>query len=132
SRQVLLTLPPDCQVGEAELEVVVRQDDPPTPQAESVVLPEVPGTTLRPRPTHPKLVAEQAAFSRLLPELLSQYRGRYVALHEGAILAVGDTEIEALNLAYTRQPEALVLVRKVTDQPEPIERLPFFRPVDGA
>ena len=78
------------------------------------------------------LAIRYVAFSRLLPELLSQYRGRYVALHEGAVLAIGDTEVEALNLAYSRQPEALVLVRKVTDQPEPIERLPYFRHVGRA
>jgi hypothetical protein len=78
---------------------------------------------------HPRLVLEHDAFCRLLPELLAQHRDRYVALHQGAVLAVGDTEIAALNLAYTREPGALVLVRKVTDQPKPIERLPSFRPV---
>ncbi len=84
------------------------------------------------RPTHPKLALEDDAFRRMLPELLTEYRGRYVALHQGAVLALGDTEIATLNLAYAREPAALVLVRKVTDQPEPIERLPLFRPIEGA
>ena len=131
SRQVLLTLPPDCPVGEAELEVVVRQRDPSTCEAKMIILPEAPLTTQRSRPTHPKLALEHDAFRRMLPDLLAQHRGRYVALHQGAVLAVGDTEIATLNLAYAREPGALVLVRKVTDQPEPIERLPSFRPVEG-
>jgi hypothetical protein len=132
SRQVLLTLPSECPVGEADLEVVVRQREPATCSAKAIVLPEALLTTHRSRPTHPKLALEDDAFRRLLPELLTEYRGRYVALHQGAVLAVGDTEIATLNLAYAREPAALVLVRKVTDQPEPIERLPLFRPIVGA
>ncbi len=131
SRQVLLTLPPDCPVGEADLEVVVRQRDPSTGSANASILPHT-LLTPRSRPAHPKLALEEDAFRRLLPELLREHRGRYVALHQGAVLAVGDTEIATLNLAYRREPGALVLVRKVTDQPEPIERLPLFRPIEGA
>jgi hypothetical protein len=130
SRQILLTLPPECPVGEADLEVVVRQHEPSTCQATTILLPQAPLTT-RSRPTHPKLAQEHDAFLRMLPELLVQHRGRFVALHEGAVVAVGDTEIATLNLVYSRQPGALVLVRKVTDEPEPIERLPSFRPVQG-
>jgi hypothetical protein len=131
SRQVLLTLPPDCPVGEADIQVVVRQHDPSTCQVKPIILPQAPLQTGKTRPTHPKLALEDDAFRRMLPELLAQHRGRYVALHQGAVLAVGDTEIATLNLAYARDPGALVLVRKVTDQPEPVERLPSFRPVEG-
>ena len=132
SRQVLLTLPPECPVGEVDLEVVVRQRDPSTCSANARILPEALATIPTRRPTHPKLALEDDDFRRMLPELLTEHRGRYVALHQGAVLAVGDTEIATLNLAYTREPGALVLVRKVTDQPEPIERLPLFRPIEGA
>jgi hypothetical protein len=133
SRQVLLTLPPECPVGEADLEVVIRQRDPSTGGTLASIHPDPPLATSRSRPTHPKLALEEDAFRRLLPQLLlTEYRGRYVALHQGDVLAVGDTEIATLNLAYAREPTALVLVRKVTDQPEPIERLPLFRTIEGA
>src|SRR5262249_19295773 len=130
--QVLQTLPPECPIGEADLEVVVRHRDPATCSVKASTLPEAPLTTHRSRPTQAKLALEDDAFRRMLPDLLAEQRGRYVALHQGAVLAVGDREIANLNLAYTRQPTALVLVRKVTDQPEPIERLPLFRPLEGA
>jgi hypothetical protein len=93
----------------------------------TVYVPEVPTTIHRGQPTHPKLALEDDAFRRMLPELLTEHRGRYVALYQGT---VGDTEIATLNLAYKQDPSALVLVRKVTDQPEPIERLPLFRPIE--
>jgi hypothetical protein len=131
SRQILLTLPPDCPVGEADLEIVIRPHEPTDPSELTIHLTDAPATVQHPRPSHPKVAAEYDVFLRMLPEWLLQYRGRYVAVHEGAIVAVGDTEVETLNLAYARQPGALVLVRKVTDQPEPIERLPSFRPVGG-
>ncbi len=128
SRQVLLTLPPDCPVGEADLKVVVRQRDRSTDAVETIHLPDTLFTARPGRPTNPKLATEHDAFLCMLPELLKQYPGRYVALHQGAVVAVGDTEIATLNEAHSREPGALVLVRKVTDQPEPIERLPSFRP----
>jgi hypothetical protein len=131
SRQVLLTLPPDYPVGKADLEVIVRQHDPSTCRAKTTLPPEAPLMTRTSPPTHPKLALEHDAFVRMLPELLARHRGQFVAVHQGAVLAVGDTEIATLNLAYAREPGALVLVRKVTDQPEPIERLPSFRPVEG-
>jgi hypothetical protein len=130
SRQVLLTLPPDCPVGQADLEVVVRQHDPAINGAETIHLPETLPRVRTGRPTNPKLAVEHDAFLRMLPELITRYRGQYVAFDQGTVVAVGDTEIATLNLAYTREPGALVLVRKVTDQPEPIERLPSFRPIE--
>lgn len=39
---------------------------------------------------------EEKAFYRLLPQLLEQYRGRYVGIHKGKVVAVGDSSIEVL------------------------------------
>jgi excisionase family DNA binding protein len=83
------------------------------------------------RPTHPKLIAEWEAFNRLLPELLRHHPGRYVAVHDGAVVAVEDTEVGALTAAHTARPGVLVLVRRVTDGTDPLERIPSFRPVEA-
>ncbi len=37
---------------------------------------------------------EHDAFQQMLPELLKQYEGRVVALHNGKVVGVGDDEVE--------------------------------------
>ena len=44
----------------------------------------------------PEFMREVAAFERLKPELLEQYRGRVVAIHQGAVVAVGDNRMDVL------------------------------------
>lgn len=129
SRQISLTLPADVPVGDAEVEVTVRPAGEPV-QEFVVVLPPYDGPRAFPlRPENPKLAAEHDAFERLLPELMTTHAGRYVALHSGTVVAVADSETEALTLAHARQPGNLFLVRRVTDRPERIQRLPSFRTV---
>ena len=79
------------------------------------------------RPTHPKLAAEHDAFEAMLPELLAQYAGRYVAIAGGKVVAVGDSEVGVLNAAYRGNPGGRPLVRRVTDQPQPLPRIPWGR-----
>jgi hypothetical protein len=81
------------------------------------------------RPVHPKLAAEHDAFERMLPDLMTRYAGRYVALHDGVVVADGDTRVDALTRAHAAFPGVLVLARLVTDQPQPIPRLPSPRVV---
>jgi hypothetical protein len=120
SRQITLTLPPDVPVGDAELEIVVRE-----PATEfTVTLP--PDNRLKAfpsRPTHPQLAAEFDAFEQKLPELMKQYAGKYVALRGGEVVAVADTEVGALTTAHEQHPGAMVYARLVTDQPQPIQRI---------
>src|SRR4051812_39152347 len=91
SRQVTITLPPDFPVGDTELEIAVSE-----PVTEFVVvLPEFDRPKAFPlRPTNAVLAAEFDAFERMLPELMKQYAGKYVALRDGAVVAVGDTKID--------------------------------------
>jgi hypothetical protein len=123
SRQVTLTLPPDVPVGEAELEITVRRPGEEVPVFEVVLPPDDCPHVFPSRPTHPKLAAEHDAFERMLPELMKTLAGKYVAVHDGAVVAVGDDRIEALTRAHAAHPGVLVLARKVTDQPEPIPRI---------
>jgi hypothetical protein len=120
NRQVTLTLPPEVPVGDAELEIAVREPE----QVFEVMLP--PDTRPRvfpPRPTNPELAAEHDIFVKMLPELMTKYAGKYIALHGGSVVAVGDTEVDALTRANDLHPGVLVLVRLVTDQPQPVQRI---------
>jgi hypothetical protein len=79
------------------------------------------------RPTHPKLSAEYDRFLAKLPELLAEHRGRYVAMEDGQILCVGDTEVGTLTKADQLRPDELILVRLVTEDQRPPESPPVLR-----
>lgn len=92
--------------------------------------------TLRPRPgrmqsrpTHPELALEHDRFIEMLPELMKTHKDKWVALKGGKIVAVADEENAAGTAAYRMLGGVLFLVRKVTDQPLPIERLPRLREI---
>ena|SRR5437870_781107 len=123
SRQVTLTLPSDTPVGEAELEVTVKTAGDGQPAFDVVLPPTDRPRVYPPRPTNPELAAEYDAFERMLPELMSQYAGKYVALRGGVVVAVGDTKIDAATAAHRLQPGVPAYTRLVTDQPQPIERI---------
>lgn len=124
SRQIAISLPPDFPVGDAELEISVREPD----TEFVVVLPsDNRSTASPPRPTNPTLAAEYEAFERMLPELMRQYSGQYVAVRCGAVVAVADSEMGALTAAHHQQPDGAVYCRLVTDRPQAIERIPSFR-----
>src|ERR1700722_3805404 len=121
NRQVTLTLPPEVPVGDAELEIVVRESIPPP---EFSVATEI----IRPkafpqRPTNPFLDAEYDNFERMLLELMKQYTGKFVALREGKVVAVGNDEIDVLTTAHQQLPGKPVYVRLVTDHPLPLPRI---------
>ena len=125
SREITLTLPPDVPTGDAELEIVVRESPP---QEFVVTLPEDTRPRVFPsRPTHPVLAAEHDAFETLLPELMKIHAGKYVAVSGGEVVAVADSEVGALTEAHRVKPDVLSLVRRVTDQPQPLPRIPSLR-----
>ena len=122
ARQLLLTLPPEIQPGEHEFEVTVRDTVAEPPVFEVHLPPDSRPRAFPPRPTNSVLAAEYDAFERMLPELLTRYAGKYVALRGGAVVAVGDTEIDARTAADQQQPGVPVYARLVTDQPQPMPR----------
>ena len=67
----------------------------------------------------------------MLPELLLRHAGKFVTLHDGAVVTVADTEIQALTDAQAARPDVLVYVRRVASGPQPVERLPHLRSVEG-
>jgi hypothetical protein len=128
-RQITLTLPPDFPVGEAELEIAVR-----VPVVEFTVEPPAfdRPRAFPSRPTDPALAAEHDAFERLLPELLGRYAGKYVAVRGGAVVAVGDTRVDAATAADRQPPGGRAYTRLVTDRPQPVERVGPTREVRRA
>jgi hypothetical protein len=126
SRQVTLTLPAEVPVGDAELEITVRQ---PATEFTVTLPPDGRPKVFPSRPTHPQLAAEFDTFERKLPELMRQHAGKYVALHNGEVVAVAESEVGALTAASQQFPGELVYARLVTDQPQPIPRITSRREI---
>lgn len=70
---------------------------------------------------------EYVAFIRLLPELLKSDRGKFTAIHGGAVVAVADTFVEAALKAYERVGYVPLHVGEVTENPPVPVRLPSPR-----
>lgn len=62
--------------------------------------------------------AETLAFERQRANLLAQYRGQYVAIHDGQVID-HDPSLRTLHLrVYARLGQAPVLLKRVADGPE--------------
>jgi len=70
---------------------------------------------------------EYEAFQRKLPELLKQYEGQYVAIHDGEAVAAGDDEVAVIQAAYDRVGYTAMHVGKVSLEPPRVYRLPSPR-----
>ena len=77
-----------------------------------------------PEPRDPILRQEHAAFVQLLPELLKTHYGQFVAMHEGRVVESGSDKIAVIRTAYDRFGYRSIYVHLVTDQPQPLERVP--------
>lgn len=128
SRQITVTLPLEVPVGDAELEIIVRE---PVTEFTVTLPPDNRPKEFPKRPTHPALAAEFDAFEQKLPELMKQYAGKYVALRGGEVVVIGKTKTDVLTAAHQQFPGELVYARLVTDQPQPIPRIPSPRTVEG-
>jgi hypothetical protein len=77
--------------------------------------------------TPTKFEREMAAFHRLLPTLLTDYRNKYVAIHEEKVVASGDDLIKVAFDAYDRFGYQPIYVDLVTDEPVRPIRIPRYR-----
>jgi hypothetical protein len=75
------------------------------------------------RPPRNKWEREYRAFLRLLPELLKTHRGKYVAVHEEAVVDSGDDEIALTLRVYARYGYVPIHVGLVSERP-PVARVP--------
>ena len=72
---------------------------------------------------------EYQAFRKLLPELLTTHRGKYVAVHEGKVIDSGDDRLALVFRALAKAGHVDIHVGLVTEQPEPPIRIPHYRVV---
>lgn len=70
---------------------------------------------------------ERTAFWRSLPSLLSRYRGRYVAIHDGEVVDDDAQEIELALRVYKRFKYVPIYVGRVSDEPSHPLRVPSPR-----
>jgi len=77
---------------------------------------------------HEAFEREVAAFERMLPELLREYRGRVVAIHNGQVVEVGDSKVEVSERVHQRLGDVTVYVQRVSEHPR-IYKFPYFKVV---
>jgi len=87
---------------------------------------EMPAVTF-PTPPGNKWGREYRAFLAMLPELLKTHRGRYVAVHDGAVVADGTDKVAVARAAYARCGYVPMCVRLVTDEPPRVINIPSVR-----
>ena len=75
--------------------------------------------------------AERSAFLRLLPTLLASQEGRYVAVHQGRVIAAGPDQVDVARQAYAHAGYVPVYVGLVTAGPSRPVRLPSPRLIPG-
>jgi hypothetical protein len=85
-------------------------------------------------PTQPesKWQREYRAFLGMLPELLaSDLRGKFVAVHDGRVVASGDDRVRVALDAYAKHGYVPLHVGLVSTEPPTLVRVPTPRVVQG-
>jgi hypothetical protein len=70
---------------------------------------------------------EQRAFLDLLPSLLAMYRGKFVAIHDGKVVGVGDDQAVVALDAYAKCGYVPIFVGLVTNSARRVARMPSPR-----
>ena len=87
-----------------------------------------------PVPEDATLRREHEALLQMWPELLQTHYGQYVAIHDGQVVESGPDKFAVARNAYKRYGYIPIYVHLVTDQPQPVERIPSLgrRPMETA
>lgn len=75
---------------------------------------------------------EFAAFQRLLPQFLETHRGQYVVIHEGRVVDSGPDDLALALRFFAERGNVPIHVGLVTDQPEPVARIPHYHQVPSS
>jgi hypothetical protein len=76
-----------------------------------------------------KFEVERSAFYRMMPELLAQYVGKCVAIHDEKVVAVGSDVVTTAMEAYKKYGYQEMYVHEVTHEPPRVWRMPSSRQV---
>ena len=74
---------------------------------------------------------EYDAFVAMYPDLFPEYEEKYVAVHEGQIIASGVVEIEVAMTAYRQFGYQPIYVGRVSRRPPDIARIPAARRISN-
>ena len=69
---------------------------------------------------------EHQAFLRLLPELLKTHHGKYVAIHDGAVVDFDSDDIALVQRVHAKVGYVAIHVGLVVE-PQPVMRVPHYR-----
>lgn len=72
---------------------------------------------------HPKreqMEQEQAAFQRMLPELLASHAQEYVAIHHGQLVDHDKEQIALVTRVDAAYPQEVVLIKQVKGEPDKV------------
>lgn len=75
-------------------------------------------------PVSKAFLREVEAFERMRPELMEQYRDRFVAIHKGKVIAVGDTSLGVLEDVRERFGRITVYIELVSPDSPRKARIP--------
>jgi predicted transcriptional regulator len=79
-----------------------------------------------------KIEREMQAFEQLRAQLLTQYRGQYVAIHQGQVVAHAP-DLRSLHAqVFARFGQTPILHKLVSDEPEPVIKTHGLRLAGGA
>lgn len=95
---------PNALLDTAIQEFVDKMEQQPAPEAQRH--PSAP----------PEFLREAAAFAQLKPELLKQYKGRVVAIHQGKLVAVGDDRMAVLGMVLEKLGSVPCYIEWVEEQ----------------
>ena len=74
----------------------------------------------------PAFLREREAFNRLKPDLLREYRGKWVAVHQGKVIVIGNSSRQVATEAYAKVGYVPLYVGLVEERP-PVMHIPSPR-----
>ena len=72
------------------------------------------------------------AFQRLLPQLLSEYGGQYVVVHDGQVVDHGPDDVALALRFFAEHGNTPIHIGLVANQPGPAAHVPRYRELPGA
>ncbi len=75
---------------------------------------------------HAAFRQEAEAFKRLLPELLQQYQGKFVAIHQGQVVAAGDDRMDVYGVVLEKLGPVSCYIGCVDVQTPRPKRMPLI------
>lgn len=74
---------------------------------------------------------EFEAFQQLLPQLLSQYSGQYVVVHDGQVISHGPDDVALALRFFAEHGNVPIHIGLVTNQPDHVTHVPHYRELPG-